>query len=188
MDNDTLAGKILISTPHNGDNRFNKSVLFICTHDENGAMGLAINKPLTNLNLREFLKDLKIECEAPDQIKLPVYIGGPLEPDKGFLLHSSAHNGKDTTKVGEIFGVSNTLKSLESIATQEELPKDIIFTLGYAGWSEGQLEEELKDNAWIISEATTELVFQDDKDMMWDQSFTNLGINPALLASHVGQA
>ena len=118
MNNETLAGKILISTPHNGDNRFNKSVLFICTHDESGAMGITINKPLTNLNLKDFLKDMKIECEASDKIKLPVHIGGPLEPDRGFLLHSSAHNGKDTTKVGKIFGVSNTLKSLKSIAIQ----------------------------------------------------------------------
>ncbi|MGB1077564.1 MAG: YqgE/AlgH family protein, partial [Bdellovibrionales bacterium] len=171
-----------------GDARFQKSVIFICAHDEHGAMGLTLNKPLTDLNLGDLLSDLKIDCEDHSQIRLPVYIGGPLEPERGFLLHSSAHNRQETTKIGTEFGVSGTLEALESVTDQTKLPKDMMFALGYAGWDAGQLEQELKEGAWLVSEAFSDIVFETDRDMLWDQSMKNLGIDPSLLTGVVGQA
>ena len=188
MEEHTLAGKVLIATPHIRDARFEKSVIFICAHDEHGAMGLTLNKPLTDLNLEDLLSDLKIDCDKNSQIKLPVYIGGPLEPERGFLLHSALHNREDSTKVGKDFGVSGTLETLKSVTDQAKLPKDIMFALGYAGWDAGQLEKELKEGAWLVADAPTDMVFETERDMLWEESMAHLGINPTLLTGTVGQA
>lgn len=186
--NNTLAGKILISTPHIGDPRFEKAVIFICAHDENGAMGLMINKPLTNLNLSELLEQLKLDVPPEKEIRIPVYMGGPLEPEKGFLLHSSMYNTQDSTVVGSSFGVSGTLDSLSRFSKEGNIPSDVIFALGYAGWGETQLQDEIRDGAWLLVDATPDLVFDTKSIDLWDASMAHLGVNPALLTGVVGKA
>ena len=183
----SLAGKILISSPHIDDPRFEKTVIFICAHDEEGAMGLTINKRLTDLNLFELLAESSEEDNL-EKVKLPVFIGGPLEPERGFLLHSSVHNRSDSTIVGDDFGVSGTLDTLKSISSQDELPKDVIFALGYAGWGNGQLEKELKEDVWLMIDASKNLVFEIESESLWDTSMSLLGVDPLLLATHTGQA
>lgn len=187
MDN-SLAGKILISTPHIGDPRFEKTVIFICAHDEHGAMGLAINKPLTDLSLGDLLEQLKLDVAPEKEIRIPVYMGGPMEPEKGFLLHSSAYNTVDTTVIGSSFGVSATLESLSKVSKEGDMPDDIIFALGYAGWGDTQLEDEIQSGAWLLADATTGLVFDTKSVDLWDASMAHLGVNPALLTGIVGKA
>ncbi len=183
-----LVGKMLVSTPHVGDARFEKSVIFVCAHDDHGTMGLTLNKPLTDLDLSDLLSQLKIETTPETQIKLPVYIGGPLEPERGFLLHSSLHNQIDSTLVGTEFGISGTLESLKSFTKQDQLPQDIMFALGYAGWGEGQLEQEIKDNAWLTVNVDPDFVFGTQRDQLWEASMDSLGVTPSLLVGQIGHA
>lgn len=186
--NQTFAGKILVSTPSIGDPRFEKTVIFICAHDEHGAMGLTLNKPLTDLNLCDLLEQLKLNVAPEKEIRVPVYMGGPLEPEKGFLLHSSVYNHADSTLVGHDFGISATLDSLEDFSGQDVIPNDIIFALGYAGWSNQQLEQEIRDGAWLLVDATPDLVFQTERDDLWRASMAHMGVNPLLLTGVVGKA
>jgi putative transcriptional regulator len=184
----SLLGKIIISTPHIGDTRFAQSVIFICAHDENGAMGLVINKPLIDLDLGDLLKDLKIDTGSETKIKMPVYMGGPLEPERGFLLHSHDHNRDDSTTIGANFGVSGSLEALKSVTKQEQLPKDMVFALGYAGWDANELEKEIKEDAWFVTDADLDLVFGQDRDKLWTLSMSRLGVNPHVLTGQIGQA
>ncbi len=185
----SLAGNILMATPHIGDIRFDKSVIIVCVHDQNGAMGLVINKPLADLDLTDLLSQLQIKPSEDIQIKLPVYMGGPVQPERGFLLHSNAHSQKDSTRVGSKFAISGTIDILESLTKKEaDLPKDILFILGYVGWGAGQLEQEIKDNAWLTVEATQELIFETESNKLWNDSMVHLGVNPSILVSPAGQA
>jgi len=184
----SFLGKILIATPHIGDVRFLQSVIFICAHDEHGAMGLTINKPLTDLDLGDLLKDLKIDHEGQEKIEMPVYIGGPLEPERGFLLHSKTHNREDSNVIDSQFGVSGSLDALKFITAQKDLPEDLMFALGYVGWGEGELEKEIKEGAWLLADSDLEFVFEYERDTLWTQSMSRLGIDPELLTGQVGQA
>jgi len=184
----SLLGKLIISTPHIGDTRFQQSVIFICAHDEHGAMGLTLNKPLTDLDLGDLLKDLKIDSTCEEKIRMPVYMGGPLEPERGFLLHSKKHNRSDSTEIGKQFGISGSLDALKSVTAQDQLPADMMFALGYAGWDAGQLENEIKEHAWLVVDADLDLVFENDRDTLWSLSMTRLGVNPNALTGQVGQA
>ncbi|MFP4314142.1 MAG: YqgE/AlgH family protein [Alphaproteobacteria bacterium] len=185
-----MAGKLLLAMPTMGDFRFEKSVIYICAHDEQGAMGLVINNPLPEIDFKDLLAELKIASNIeldPKAISIPVMNGGPVEGARGFLLHSSDFHVKDTIKVDKEISVTGTLDALKDLATGHG-PQDKLFILGYAGWGAGQLDEELQKNAWLVVDADPELVFHSSLEEKWDMALKKLGIDPSMLSATGGSA
>ena len=182
-----LDGKLLIAMPSMGDPRFNRSVVYICAHSDDGAMGLIVNKPAADLNFEDLLEQLDIKAERPIE-GIDVHYGGPVEHGRGFVLHSRDYEAQDATlNVNEAFGMTATLDILEDIS-QGHGPESCLLALGYAGWGPGQLEDEIRDNGWLIADATAGLVFSDDHDGKWKAAMDVVGIDPRMLSSEGGRA
>ena len=182
-----LSGKLLIAMPGMGDPRFEKSVVFLCAHSPEGAMGLIVNKPTTDLSFDELLKQLGIERE-PGARDIRVHFGGPVEHGRGFVLHSSDYMSADTTlRIDDRIGLTATVDVLERIARGEG-PQDTLLALGYAGWGPGQLEGEIVENGWLTCEADPEIVFAADDGSKWGLALKTLGIDPLTLSAASGRA
>ncbi|HDR27463.1 YqgE/AlgH family protein [Rhodovulum sp.] len=183
-----LSGKLLIAMPGMGDPRFERSVVFLCAHSEEGAMGLIVNKPMAELSFSDLLRQLGI-ARAPGARDIRVHFGGPVEHARGFVLHSGDYNsGSDTTlRVDGRFGMTATLDILEDIAKGQG-PTDSLLALGYAGWGPGQLEGEIQDNGWLTCEAVPEIVFDPADAAKWERALRTLGIEPLMLSSAAGRA
>lgn len=185
-----LSGQILLAMPSIGDPRFNKAAVFICAHDEKGAMGIVINNVLPGIEFGSLLKDLEIQSniQLPQRLNhLPVLCGGPVETSRGFLIHSEDFKRPDTIAVKPDIFVTGTVDALAALGTNN-VPKNVIFALGYAGWTAGQLDREVKQNAWLTLPATPSLVFNEKTGNIWDQGLSALGVNPAQLSSFAGSA
>ena len=187
---DFLNGKLLLAMPSIGDVRFHRAVILICEHDENGAMGLMLNKPHEQLSLDNFLSDLgmhdgiKIDIADPS---FQMFNGGPLNKERAILLHSNDYKDDDTIKVNDDFSISGTLEFLIKIL-KDDAPTAIRFILGSAGWSAGQLEHEMQDNAWLVACATPEIVFDTAPEDQWSAALKQLGITPEFLTGAAGRA
>ncbi|GAA0295813.1 YqgE/AlgH family protein [Rhodovulum strictum] len=183
-----LGGKLLIAMPGMGDPRFEKSVVFLCAHSEEGAMGLIVNKPLSELSFTDLLGQLGI-ARAPDARDIRVHFGGPVEHARGFVLHSGEYNsGSETTlRVDGRFGMTATLDILEDIARGQG-PAESLLALGYAGWGPGQLEGEIRGNGWLTCEAVPEIVFDNADGSKWERALRSLGIEPLMLSATAGRA
>ncbi|MAE51713.1 MAG: YqgE/AlgH family protein [Micavibrio sp.] len=185
-----LAGKLLLAMPGMGDPRFHKSVIYICAHDAEGAMGLVINHPLEHVAFEELLEQLKITADNNldlAAIDITVMRGGPVEGARGFLLHSNDFSKTDTVKVdGDIY-ITGTLDALKDVASGKG-PKQRLFILGYAGWTAGQLDQELQENAWLTVEGDPELIFQTLPEEKWERAVKKLGIDPSMLSAAGGSA
>ena len=186
-----LAGRLLLAMPQMGDPRFYKAVIFICAHDAEGAMGLVVNQALPGLDLRQLLQQMKIDLhannDAGQQKNLPVMSGGPVEAARGFILHSSDFKRPDTIKVCEDICVTGTIDALKTIATGEG-PDKMLFVLGYAGWGAGQLDQEMQQNAWLVTDADHDLIFGPGTDEKWERAVRKIGIDPAMLSGNAGRA
>jgi putative transcriptional regulator len=185
-----LNGQILLAMPTINDPRFDHAAIYICAHDENGAMGIVINHIFPGLEFGSLLKDLEIQSDIklPQTLShLPVLCGGPIETARGFLIHSSDFKQPDTIKVQSDIFVTGTVDALMALGKQTP-PEKMIFALGYAGWQPGQLESEMRDNVWMSLEATSALVFEQNVQTIWKQGFQTLGINPSQLSSLTGSA
>jgi putative transcriptional regulator len=183
-----LSGKLLVAMPGMEDPRFARSVVFVCAHDENGAMGLMINKEIPDLTLKTLLEDLMIdEQDMSDEDDFKVLLGGPMETTRGFLLHGAEFETKDTIKVREDYAVTGTVQALKK-ALKGDGPKNKVFALGYAAWDAGQLEQEIQDNAWLVCDALDSIIFGTDQDEKWGQAMRSLGIDPAIFAAQAGHA
>ncbi|WP_300552014.1 YqgE/AlgH family protein [Maricaulis sp.] len=182
-----LGGKLLIATPMIGDPRFDRSVILMCDHSDEHAMGIIINKPVSGLRLPELFDQLGIETDitAPDRA---VLLGGPVERDRGFVLHSNdfAADGS-TLPVSEGIGLTATKDILEAIASDHP-PRRSVLALGYAGWGPGQLEDELTANAWLVADPDEALIFSDTNDDKWEKALAIIGISPEHLSSLSGHA
>lgn len=191
-DDDTyFAGKLLVAMPGMEDFRFFKAVIYLCAHDEHGAMGLIINQPLPDLEFADLLGQLKVTdgMVLPKETDALVHVmhGGPVEGARGFLLHSNDFTKPDTVQVDEQIYVTGTLDALRDVALGEG-PKDKLFILGYAGWTAGQLDQELQQNAWLVADADPALVFDADTEKKWERALKTLGIDPLMLSSAGGRA
>ena len=189
-DESYLAGKLLLAMPGMGDTRFYKSVIYICAHDDEGAMGLVINHPLESVAFDELLAELKITADIEVDLKaleVPVLRGGPVEGARGFLLHSSDFKNPDTVKVDDQIFVTGTLDALKDVARGAG-PERRLFVLGYAGWTAGQLDQELQQNAWLIVDADPDLVFDGEAEDKWERAVKKLGIEPSMLSASGGSA
>lgn len=186
----SLKGQLLIAMPQMNDPRFHRAVIFMCVHDKKGAMGMVINHPLAAPSFTEILAQVGVHSEKPlpDAVKnMQVLAGGPVQGVHGFLIHSADFSQKDTIHVDDMFSISGTVDSLRTIVNGYR-PEKMLFTLGYAGWGEGQLEKELQDNVWLTAPASYEIVFNTPSSEMWETAFAAIGINPGMLSGVSGRA
>ena len=182
----SLQGQLLLASPHIGDERFEKSVILMCHHDSNSAMGLIINKRTSNLNLGDLYE--KLDIGAPRFCAgNPVHIGGPVDSNRGFVLHSQDHMLPDSIQVTHDIGLTASIDILRDI-TEGIGPIQSIVSLGCAGWSAGQLDQEISENVWLNLPASAPLVFDYDRDTLWEQGFAALGIDPGFFAGTAGSA
>ena len=183
----TLTGKLLIAMPGMGDPRFEQSVIYMCAHSDDGAMGLIINKPSKDIQLKSLLDQLDLEI-SPDMTDMRVHFGGPVETGRGFVLHSSDYTSVVTTlEVDDYFHMTATLDILEDMA-QGKGPKERLMCLGYAGWGPNQLEGELAQNGWLICDADPTLVFGTPNPMKWGAALTSMGVSAHMLSAEGGRA
>ncbi len=177
----SLEGKLLIAMPGMEDPRFEKSVVFMCAHSDEGALGLIINKPTPDLEFKALLQQLEINV-APPSRDIRVHFGGPVENGRGFVLHSGDYLSNDATlRVSDAFGMTATLDVLEEIAKGTG-PSSALLALGYAGWGPGQLESEILQNGWLTCEAAPDLVFGAEDDAKWPAALNPLGVDALMLS------
>lgn len=183
----SLEGQFLIAMPTMGDPRFDRSVIYMCAHGPDGAMGLVINKPADNISFPELLEQLKIETDADMHFDVPVQAGGPVEQGRGFVLHSTDYEQASTLRVAPDIGLTATVDVLRKIATGRG-PKQALLALGYAGWGAGQLEAEISANGWLHGPADADLLFAHNFADKWEKALGTLGVDPALLSHDAGHA
>jgi putative transcriptional regulator len=180
-----LTGQILLAMPGMADPRFDHAVIAMCSHDEGGALGIGMGATVAGLGFHDLLDQLDIDRgEAPDA---PVHFGGPVEPRRGFILHTRDWTGQDTIDVAGLWSLSATLDVLRAIAAGTG-PARWIAALGYAGWGAGQLDVELRTPGWFNVPSDTTLLFDAPADERWSRAFAAAGIDPRLLASQAGTA
>jgi putative transcriptional regulator len=189
-----LDGQLLIAMPAMTDRRFARSVIYLCAHSAEGAMGLIINQPASHISFAELLEQLqiipdgKVAAGANGAATTSVHLGGPVETGRGFVLHSSDYIAADSTlRIGDKFCLTATIDILKAMAARTG-PKRSILALGYAGWSAGQLEQEIQANGWLNCPADFDLVFDTDVDEKYDGAMSRLGVNPTHLVNDAGHA
>lgn len=182
-----LTGRLLIATPQMTDVRFQKSVIYICVHNEDGAMGLVINKHVDFITFSQLLGELHLEIKDVDDKKVPIHYGGPVEANRGFVLHSADYAHDTTMKINNQFGLSATLETLDSIANGAG-PRKCILALGYAGWGPGQLDEELHADGWLSVPADPKIIFDLEVNQKWNAAYKYLGFDVNMLSETSGHA
>ncbi len=182
-----LCGKLLIAMPDMGDPRFAHSVVYMCAHSEDGAMGLIVNKPQTEIRFSALLEQLGID-RAPGARDIRVHFGGPVEMARGFVLHTLDYRSETgTLDVDDGIGMTATLDVLEDLARGKG-PDTSMLALGYAGWGPGQLEDEIARNGWLSCDARSDIIFGRANEHKWTAALKVLGVDPVLLSSTAGRA
>jgi putative transcriptional regulator len=189
-----LDGQMLIAMPGMSDPRFDRSVVFMCAHSDNGAMGIIVNKRAPMISFSELLERLDIlpqenRIRLPDDVQsMLVQFGGPVEPGRGFVLHTSDYFSADTSlPIDERVALTATLDILRAIAGGQG-PRRSLLALGYAGWAPGQLEDEIQRNGWLSCAADEDLLFSHDLDGKYHSALHKIGVDPAMLSSEAGHA
>lgn len=181
-----LADHFLIAMPSLADPHFVRGVTLICQHDENGAMGLVINH-LSEYTLGEVLRQMDIESDSPSLGRQPVLIGGPVQPDRGFVLHDDPRDFGSTLRFGQGMAVSTSRDILQEMAKGDG-PARTLITLGFAGWTAGQLEQELVQNAWLTVPADKSIFFDTPLEDRWQAAARSLGVDISRLSDVIGHA
>ncbi len=183
-----LVGQFLVAMPSMADPRFERSVIYMCAHSSDEAIGLIVNKPVDDLCFADILEQLNIKPRSPTCSEIYVHGGGPVGVRRGFVLHSTDYHQEDgTMKVGDDIALSATTEVLRAIA-EGSGPNHYFMALGYAGWGPGQLDEEIKRNAWLSVPADAEILFSPDYARKWDLALAKLGISPHMLSGEAGNA
>ena len=193
-DSSYLDGQMLIAMPGIGDPRFDRTVIYLCAHSAEGAMGIVVNKPAENIDFSDLLERLNIISDdetinLPEQVmELPVHFGGPVEMGRGFVLHTADYFASDSTlPIDETIGLTATLDVLRAIAAGDG-PRQSLLALGYSGWGPGQLEKEIFANGWLHCEADENLIFGADLGQKYEDALAKIGISMSLLSSDAGHA
>jgi putative transcriptional regulator len=181
-----LTNHLLIAMPALADPNFHQTVAYICAHTAEGAMGIVINRP-SNMGLGEVLSQMQVESTQTTVNNIVVFNGGPVQRDRGFILHSPSNDWEMTLKVNDEYGLTTSRDILDAIA-QGRGPQDCLVALGYAGWGAGQLEQELAENAWLNSPASSEIIFRLPPERRWQAAFSSLGVRLDQLSSQIGHA
>jgi len=185
-DSPYLVGHLLVAMPGMPDSRFTKSVIYICAHNDEGAMGLVINQPMNDISFPDLLDQLNLEQTDPSAA-ISIQFGGPVEQGRGFVLHSPDYIHEATLVVDGGIALTGTVDILQDIA-EGRGPQKRILALGYAGWGAGQLDSEILANGWLTVEADPEIVFNVDLDKKWNTALAKLGIDLSLLSEDAGHA
>lgn len=183
-----LQHHFLIAMPGLNDPLFQRSVVYICEHTGDGAMGIIINKTLDNMTIESILQRMDINPEPRDKsirLNKPVFIGGPLAGERGFILHSEAVNFKSTIQIAGHTSISTSRDVLETLGTPEQ-PGEVLLALGYASWSKGQLEEEIKNNAWLTTGADNKILFHTAINERWQQAAKLVGVDIQMMPAIAG--
>ena len=189
-----LNGQLLIAMPSMSDKRFARSVIYMCLHSTEGAMGLIINQRATNVSFPKLLTELGVldkgtEDTVPsDVLSMTVQVGGPVKSELGFVLHSADYSGGTSTlAIDEGVCLTNTIDILRAMARGSG-PGQAILALGYAGWAPGQLESEIRANGWLSCPADADIVFDRDLELKYDRALSTLGVDPGHLVGYTGHA
>lgn len=181
-----LTGQFLIAMPGMPDDRFQQTVIYVCAHGPEGAMGLVVNKPMESISFPDLLEQLEITV-PPEGQGIEVLFGGPVETGRGFVLHSPDYVQDATMLVDDDVALTATVDVLRAIAGGDG-PRQSLLALGYAGWGPGQLDDEIKENGWLSVNADPELLFNTSVDSKWQGAMKKLGIDPLMLSDSAGNA
>jgi len=181
-----MTGELLVAMPQMRDARFTRSVIYICAHTTDGAMGLVVNRLVGSLTFPDLLQQLNIDSQGMGE-HIRIRSGGPVETGRGFVLHSTDYVDDATLKVGELVGLTATIDILKDIASGSG-PRRSLLALGYAGWGPGQLDAEIQANGWLMVAADTGLVFDVEDGSKWQRALAKLGVNPEMLSGETGRA
>lgn len=190
-----LDGQILVAMPTMQDERFSRSVIYLCAHSSEGAMGIIVNQPAQNIRFSDLLVQLSVVPGGEGDIELPAHCeavrvlrGGPVETQRGFVLHSADYFVENSTlPIDDSVCLTASLDILKAIATGKG-PASAVLALGYAGWAPGQLENEIQANGWLNCDADPELIFGLHADQKYEHALRKIGVDPAKLSSEAGRA
>jgi len=186
MDNVNLTDNFLIAMPTLEDPYFSNALVYICEHNENGALGIIVNRPL-DMNLAGLYEKIDIKLEQPDLADLPVYFGGPVQLDRGFVLHRPVGHWQSTLAVNAEVGLTSSRDILASVG-KDGLPAEILVSLGYSGWDAGQLEDELAQNSWLTVPAKSAILFDLPPEERLPAAMQKLGVSFSQLSDIAGHA
>lgn len=185
-DRSFLTGQLLIAMPSMADPRFSRTVIYMCAHTAEGAMGLVLNRPVAKPTFEDLLRQLKVEPVPPARA-IRLCAGGPVENGRGFVLHTTDWTGDGSLLVNKAMALTASLDVLKVIA-EGGGPRECLLALGYAGWGPGQLDKEIQQNAWLSAPADEVLLFDEGHDTKWRRAMGKLRIDPSLLSDVVGHA
>ncbi|MBL8532932.1 MAG: YqgE/AlgH family protein [Betaproteobacteria bacterium] len=181
-----LTHHFLIAMPNMADPNFSKTLTYVCEHNERGALGVVVNRPV-DLTLKALFSQIDLDLHDDSLGARPVYFGGPVQVDRGFVLHRPAGDWQSTLVVAEDVALTTSRDILQAVSSGGG-PSDLLVTLGYAGWAPGQLEEEIRQNAWLTVAAVADLMFSVDASDRWAAAMGLLGVNLATLSDEAGHA
>ncbi len=181
-----LTNQFLIAMPNLRDPNFFHSVTYVCEHTEQGAMGIVINQPV-ELSLGELMGQMDMQAHDPEQAALPIFRGGPVEPERGFVLHSPLGQWESSMAVTQHIGLTTSTDIIRAMS-EGNSPDDALVTLGYAGWGAGQLEQEMLDNAWLSGPANPLIIFDTPVEERWEAAARLVGVDIHQLTSDAGHA
>ncbi|KOR30298.1 hypothetical protein TI04_06400 [Achromatium sp. WMS2] len=183
---ENFTNQFLIAMPGLMDPNFSRTVTYVCEHSSEGAMGIIINRPI-EVGLGTMLDQLQINITAPEVRTIPIYLGGPVQIDRGFVLHTGSQTWDSTIKITDNINITTSKDILEAIA-QGKGPSQVLIALGYAGWTSGQIEQEISANSWLISHPDSEIIFNTPVEQRWKAAANLIGINIDLLGTSFGHA
>jgi len=181
-----LTGQMLVAMPSMMDPRFARTVTYLCSHTPEGAMGIVVNRLYGDLNFEGLLTQLNI-TRAPGGRDMPIHFGGPVDPARGFVLHSTDYEQQGTLKISDTIALTATVEVLKEIAAGQG-PRRALLALGYAGWSAGQLDAELQVTGWLVAPADETIIFDTPPEDKWDRALAKLGVSPIKLSGDIGHA
>jgi putative transcriptional regulator len=181
-----LSGQLLLAMPGMGDPRFERVVIAMCVHDDDGALGLVANQPLADLSVRDLMEQLGVD-PGVTPAAARVMSGGPVEPTRGFVLHSPDYSGQSSIAVGDLWSLTSTMDVLRDIAAGKG-PRFWLSALGYTGWAAGQLDDELRRHGWQTAPGAPDIIFDTPVAARWATAYDRLGIPVGRLSTEAGRA
>ncbi len=184
-----LGGRILIAMPGIGDPRFERAVILMCAHSADYALGIAVNRPVDGLSLSDLLERLGVKGSRANRIDQSVLMGGPVERERGFVIHTSDFKTSESTlPVTSDLSMTPTREVLEAMGDAERRPRCSVLALGCAQWGSGQLEQEIRDSVWLSCDADESLIFDDDHNTKWTRALAKIGVRADNLSVQAGRA
>lgn len=187
MNASNFTGHFLIAMPNLTDPNFSRTVTYVCQHSAEGALGIVVNRPLTELSIGELLRYLGIAQHDERIGQQPLYLGGPVQPERGFVLHEAGRTWEASLNINPQLTLTSSRDVLEALATGVG-PQRFLVALGYAGWQAGQLEAEIADNSWLAAPGDLDVIYATPVEQRWQAAAQLLGVNLGLLAGHAGHA